>query len=122
MEVLEALREGRALIEKGWCQGHGALDEHGNPCWVHVPWAAQHCTVGAASCVTYEDPETTYSHVLTALAGALQDLWEVEVPRIRPWDSVDALREWNDSPGRSKNEVVRLWSRAIEIQEQMEEA
>lgn len=120
MEVLEALREGRALIEKGWTQGRAARDRLGNPCWVESGLAASYCTTGAASAVTWDCPEVLFSEVLDALTGALADLWEVELGS-RPWDSVDALVKWNDSPGRSKNEVLRLWDRAIQLVSAAEE-
>lgn len=125
-DTLRALKEARGLVERGWTQGVTARDRHGEGCWAHSPLAAQWCAVGAASAATYDDPvddgRTTFSAVLDALTGALGDLWDVEKKEFAPpWFAVEVLSKWNDSPGRSKNEVLRLYDRAIELCELVEE-
>ena len=131
-DTLRALKEARGLVERGWTQGVAARDKHGEGCWAHSPLAAQWCAVGAASAATYDDPvddgrpfsavlRTTFSAVLDALTGALGDLWDVEKKEFAPpWFAVEVLSKWNDSPGRSKNEVLRLYDRAIELCELVE--
>lgn len=122
MNTLEALKEARRLVEGGWTQRFAARNAAGESCWVDSPLAVAYCATGAASAATWDDPvadeATLFSAVIEALTGALSDLWEVEIKEYDPpWNSIEALTRWNDSPGRSKNEVLRLYDRAIELVE-----
>lgn len=137
MTVRTKLIEARGLIEQGWTQDAFARLDYGYPSNMvlkegsvyRVPGAKSYCLVAAATCAAWEtpieEPGSPFSEILAALLDALNDLWAKRdsegniIPFMAeydpPWDASNILREWNDSPGRSKNEVLRLYDRAIEL-------
>lgn len=90
--VIEVLKESRALIEKGWCQIHTAVNHSGQSTWTGCPTACKWCAFGAVMAVT-GDWNKPYA--------ILRDL------------TVGSLAEWNDAPGRTQAEVLDLFDRAI---------
>lgn len=94
--VIEALRAGRARVERGWCQGvlyhEGAV-----------------CALGGISRATdpalmkYDTASFQAADLLTrALDGSAGDgVWTVSV--------------WNDAPERTQSDVLALYDRAIEL-------
>jgi hypothetical protein len=77
-------RDVRALIVKGWVQGHYEFGQH---------W----CIMGAMQAVwrTNQQFEAYQSHVLAAIQR-------------RPGGVFMSIIEWNDKPGRKKAEVMEL--------------
>ena len=96
MTTKEALIAARALVEKGWCQAADARDAGGLECASRDAEAACWCLSGA---------------IHRACDGlAEDDAWDVLASLVG--DPV----EWNDTPGRSKEEVLALFDKAIEAQ------
>lgn len=98
MSVREVLIGALALIEKGWCQGSPAKNEAGDEVWFNDPTATQFCLIAAIS----------------KTVGTNQDLRRYLLPLEKflpknkwPWS-------WNDEPGRTKEEVVDLFRKAID--------
>jgi hypothetical protein len=100
--VVELLEAGLARIEKGWCQGANGRDGYGNIVGgPYLRMAVSFCAGGAVSC----DRKNTHSNV------AINYLWRtisLDQPGIN-------IPTWNDYPGRTKDDVIRLYQRAIEI-------
>ena len=83
------MKPSELLKQKGWCQGFYATDKHGH----RVSWANgdayAFCTIGAVfKC--YGDDEDGYD-ILETLKNYL-DVFYISV--------------WNDTPGRTKEEVI----------------
>jgi hypothetical protein len=116
MEVVLRLREAQKLIERGWCQGVSARTHYERPCHVMSKQAIEHCATGAAAAASWDSPELAFAEMMDALTDALEDLWEITPhDQYKPWHKVEAVKAWNDEKGRSKNEVLRLYARAIEM-------
>lgn len=88
----EKLRYARTLIEKGWTQGAYAVDENGRAVSENSTYAKSFCAVGA--CLAAK----TSSYYLDRLIS--QD-----------------VVAWNDTPGRTKEEVLDIFDRAIALAE-----
>jgi hypothetical protein len=102
MDAVDVLMEARAYIEKGWCQGAAAKDEFGQS----VEWeqrlngiARSWCALGAitdGAGLRLQSPELRDAeHLLQRVVG---DGW---------------IAVWNDSPGRTQEEVLEAFDRAI---------
>ncbi len=114
MEVVLRLREAQKLVEQGWCQEAPARTFYDRPCRPSDSIAQAWCGTGAAEAVTHD--VDGFGEVIDALTKSLADLWEIHPhDQFKPWHKVEALNAWNDETGRSKNEVLRLYSRAIEM-------
>ena len=95
--LVEQLQEVRALLEAGWCQG--ALARAGN---------------------NREVPPESSTAVRFCLVGAIQRVWQPATPL---WPLTVAINKalpgstatsfWNDTPGRTKAQVLALVDRAI---------
>ena len=86
-----ALMRGRSRIERGWCQGKMA-----SPTGV--------CAIGALSgAVVYgHEAERAVKILNLAIGEGSSQSWH------------DVIR-WNDAPGRTKEEVLDLYDRAIAL-------
>ncbi|SRR6266550_3987434 len=89
-----ALMEGRRRIEAGWCQRHLRIGD-------------SFCAVGAV--------RSNYIHAFDILQEAL-GFGRLVTPDVH-WnkDSPGRLAHWNDAPGRTKDDVLALYDRAIAI-------
>jgi hypothetical protein len=96
--VADKLREARALIERGWTQGHFARDEDGYPEHEGSPDAVCWCAMGAMSAA---DPNDKYG-LYGALSHAIGD---------------EMVGMWNDRIGRTKAEVLAAFDKAIALAE-----
>ena len=84
--ITKTLMKGRKRIEAGWCQGAFRM-------------GGAVCAVGAVS----EDPDDpVVSTALKVLESAFGS-------------AVTDIPEWNDSPDRTKEEVLALYDRAIAL-------
>jgi hypothetical protein len=107
--VIERLEAGLARIEKGWCQGAAAKDKNGKEPRSGKR-AVSFCAAGA---VVYgykfsvNDPAVEY--LLKAINQADPTIFYY------PIGHRGNIPIWNDSPHRTKEDVIRLYQRAIEI-------
>jgi hypothetical protein len=105
MTIIQALKKTRTLLRKGWCQGNYARNPFGMSTSLWDPDACSWCLTGAIlrSC---EDNSLSYEvhKVLARITprkfGTMKDVH-------------NKLSSWNDHDGRTKEEVIKLVSRAI---------
>ena len=97
-KTTELLTEARARIARGWTQGANARNAAGG---VTLAWAEEAVcwdTMGAVAC--RDDDWTTAEPAWAALRAAVGgETW---------------VAEWNDAPGRTREDVLALYDRAIE--------
>lgn len=94
-EVVEALKEAKALVAAGWVQGRDH-DESG------------YCTVGAVYAAA--PPGGIFSHATMHTMAVTEPLLKAAKVHSVYW-----LRRWNDTPERTQSEVLALFDRAIEL-------
>lgn len=94
-ENIERLTAAKKLIQKGWTQGHYAEDKDGSIVSYNSPTASRFCLMGA---VHLKVAPTEY---LKAALGSLTN--------------TGRLVKYNDTPGRTKKEVLALFARAIKL-------
>ena len=82
------------LEQKGWCQGTYALNKHSMR--VH-PTKRAHafCAIGAIRCI-YKT----------------QERMEVAAKKVLKYIGLNNISIWNDSPGRTKEEVIEALRKA----------
>ena len=115
MSILEQLIIGRERIEQGWVQ---------NTHWEEEQGEIGFCTVGA---LTGAISFTTsvwkpYERTLNLLGSLLRN--EYITPRTLPRELArnrEYIYYWNDAEGRTKQDVLDLYDRAIEMARQLEE-
>ena len=108
-KILESARD---KVVGGWVQREMAIDKRGNNVLPHDHDAVCFCSLGA----------------IEASAGRMNYLYrteKVEEPKrilahaiygdVIPGDYIDAIIDWNDESGRTKNDVIEMFERAIEI-------
>jgi hypothetical protein len=100
--VKETLIAARWILDNvGWCQGTLYKDKYGN----HLSFAntitVSACAIGAVFAVDIDDTNNSHDKALDLLLEMQLD------------DSVN-LAMWNDKKGRTKQEVLKLFDRAIE--------
>lgn len=94
MTTIEILKGARALIEKGWCQGRYATDTNGAPASERSDNAVCFCISGAL-------------FRLGAGAGAPASY------AVRAAIDYAYLVAWNDKRGRTKEQVLAAFDKAI---------
>lgn len=106
-KIAQVLRNAAALMEQGWCQFYNATDGKD---WVHLydERACCFCLHGAIWRVI--DPTDTDDEKVS------DDVNEV-LDRVEIITSVDDLIAFNDTPGRTAQEVINL---ALTVAEQLE--
>jgi hypothetical protein len=116
MRVSEVLRKAKALVERGWCQAADALNRAGDNCECSAEDAVPWCAYGAIRRVHENTGEADRSvlALVAAIPGVGEDF---------PLERVTSLTRWNDTPGRTKGEVLALFTQTIrraEVAEQEE--
>lgn len=106
MTPREVLLKAAELVERGWCQGHGATDKSGNTVDRDADDAACFCALGAISRATQGTKQSVRNDLF----------WDA---RARLGDVVDqagfmGVAPWNDAPGRTQAEVVQALRQAAE--------
>jgi hypothetical protein len=86
-QVLILLKEGKARIKQGWCQGK-IFDSNGNFCMVGAVTSSRNSGETFMACLNIMD------HVIFPSTS---------------------LGEWNDHPGRTKKEVLAVFDQAIAL-------
>lgn len=117
METVVALKQARELVRNGWCQMDAAKNSHGQGVYASSDDAAQFCISGAVARATWpwEDDDGHLWEVtqecFKLLARAVREQgWDMSEQPV--WQ---AINEWNDEPARTKQEVVELFDRALEL-------
>ena len=98
MTTAEVLRAARAKIEQGWCQGESARGSRGTYIDPAASEAQEWCPLGALDYVCYRNAYSYYDGARTALAKAMRSA---------------SVSDWNDMLGRTKEEVLAAFDRAI---------
>lgn len=91
--IVQKLTEARALIEQGWCQGDYYED---SDC------GTKYCAVGAIRAAAEDQ---SYFYCLDYLGQVLGMITA----------SLCNVPNWNDAPGRTQQEVLALYDRAIDL-------
>lgn len=94
----EILIEARKLIEHGWCQGSLAKTIYGESVDEQHPSARYFCTAGA---IYKAEPNNTRAELI---------IDEIEEEFKGTWSFIS---KWNDSPDRTKEDVLVLFDKAI---------
>lgn len=90
------------LLEQGWCQTHGAMDQNGNATYMGAPEAVRWCFVGApAQIFGMDDIVTT-------------EFWRTGQEILEGLGEITSMPQWNDNPNRTQAEVVAL-AKLVEI-------
>lgn len=105
--VIEVLTEARELVEHGWCQGAYAFSEEGRK--VGIDDAGLAAKVCLTCAVTFASRRTNVSPTY------LYELMGLD-------DGFYGAVRWNDAPGRTQAEVVLLFDRAIEREQEKAKA
>jgi hypothetical protein len=106
---LAKLHHIEALIQRGWNQGVNSLDERGAPAWWTAPTAVSWCLIGAATKARADD-------IVILLADHLEPDFVKEIAdRTEGWKDLSGyersrilLIEYNDVPGRTKQDITDL--------------
>lgn len=96
----QVLEKALSLIERGWTQGTGARDSFGRSVSIDAPDAVTFCAIGALTKVTGANSlRVIHNHrLLLERAGA-----------------GTGITNWNDSTKRTKEEVIAVFKKAIEL-------
>jgi len=104
LDIAAKLDEARALIDKGWVQGLGAVDENGRCTFYHK--ASAFCAFGAVMRVYTVDGETEYW-----TAYEVADFLDL-VAQAKGYPTIVSF---NDAPERTQAEVVEVFREAAEL-------
>ena len=107
MSVAATLAEARKLIAQGWTQGDFYSDEDGSGCYCLAG------AVGAAEAASVKLPKGRVKFVFYSRSKSVQALSDYLGGIARGAAAVDLVTEWNDTPGRTQEEVLALIDRAI---------
>lgn len=80
------------LEQKGWCQGYYAHTAEGIRCGEHSRKAASFCLMGALH-ATKDHNNDEFTSAFIAITHKIDG---------------ESIAQWNDAPGRTKEEVVKL--------------
>jgi hypothetical protein len=108
MQLVTDLQKVKRLIEAGWMQGDGAVTLSG---------VMHHCLVSAISYATDAGAETMefWAQNFERFRAACKSIWTVLLAEGRQpcCNDPHALIEFNDAPGRTKDEVIHIVNQAI---------
>lgn len=97
MSTKEYLTKASNLLnEKGWTQGAMAKDINGQSVYSESPYAVCYCAAGAIFATV--PPNKSRSELVNLVRDAV---------------NARSLVEWNDLPGRTKEEVLAAFDKAI---------
>lgn len=103
MSALQVLEGARRRLETGWVQGFFAADENGDGVDVNSPLACRWCSGGAIRVESDEDG--VYYAARCLLTTAIESI---------------SIADWNDEPGRTKEEVLEAFDKAIALAKERE--
>lgn len=102
---IEVLEEAKTLLEKGWTQGEFAKDATGRPVSPSLEGACVFCMVGAVDRASNFDDEGSCDVRGKAYAALTHEVLSSSGSR--------TIVSFNDAAGRTKEEVIGLFERAI---------
>jgi hypothetical protein len=98
MSVVEVLKRAKERIERGWCRGQFAVNAHNEPVSELSQEACRWCTSGAFYAVCNDMDERNMA----------RDVFRKVIDD-------ENITRWNDSPGRTKREVLAAFDKAIAL-------
>jgi hypothetical protein len=98
MTKKEVLIQAKAIIERGWCQGTYAIDNDGHPVDFDSQKAVAWCIRGATCLIAPDGYHNRY--------GAHELIKSI---------TITPISQWNDEPGRTKEEVLDVLTQAIAL-------
>lgn len=107
--IVQTLIAARAKIDSGWCQKVFARDANGNSIAPNSDSAVAWCLRGAISSII--GSRSDYHQLYPIFNAIFTEL----IKDIRPYSSIE-FTQWNDVSGRTKEEILNLYDRAIESQ------
>ena len=107
MSVAATLIEARKLIAQGWTQGASCDDEGGRGCYCLAG------AVGAAEAGSVRLAKGRVKFIFYSRIKSIQFLSDCLGGKGRGHDAVGLVTEWNDTPGRTQEEVLALIDQAI---------
>lgn len=129
-EILSLLHNGRHLLKAvGWCQGAvsairiegGDQGTHYEPVPLEAPAIDALCAIGAVRRAAYDIRSAGGNPRVGAAQGAAMIALEVMIdPHGYDADRHNALWEWNDAPERTREDVLALFDRTIEMIESLQ--
>ena len=105
----QILAGARELVYQGWCQGVDARDARGERC---APWhrdARSWSVLGALVASEGNDPDVR-AHSSAAVAELGQ-----AVALLAEAAGIRTLQAWNDEPGRTRDEVLAAFDKALAL-------
>jgi hypothetical protein len=108
--ALGLLMEGRAWVEKSWCQGRLARTADGRVVGVLTREAASWCAVGA---LTQAASDGKYAHHTPA--GEVAVMLLSAVVEVDHYGHYTRVAAWNDAKGRTQQEVLAAYDDAIAL-------
>lgn len=96
-EYVEKVKE---VINRGWTQGYYAYDSFDSMISTHSPHAVKRCFVGA---MYFVDKLNDTEQLHLCLEDLLSDKY-----------NIPQIAVWNDTPGRTKEEVLNLLDEVIQ--------
>lgn len=117
-EVLVAARD-KIAKPNGWIQDHYAADANGRVCPETAPEAACFCADGAlyAASNVWNLINDDYFNTMEVVRDAADALY-IAIYGTTPTDSRHGgIIQWNDAKGRTQEEVVAVFDKAIAAQE-----
>lgn len=106
MKAKGLLQRARLNVMDGWCQHVYYKDALGRPCGMGQ--ASCYCAMGALVQASCGYGDTFATHSFSRAARMLQD----QVTKLEGNGLVN-VQQWNDEPGRTKQEVVELYNKAL---------
>jgi hypothetical protein len=104
-EATGLLQGARGKIEQGWCQKFLAVDGKGCPVDVDSPNAVAWCISGSLVAVHVDSNAEVLSMIYWMICRALNERTEYR----------RSLPSYNDEAGRTKEDILSLFDRAIEL-------
>lgn len=98
MSVKEGLIKARAKVEEGWCQGAAARDKGGLAVAATSSDATRFCILGAINAARLDNGVSVIGELYCALKCEAGE---------------SSLAGFNDAPGRTQEEVLALFDKAI---------
>jgi len=104
-ETVKALREARRLIKKGWSRKAYARDRWRHPVDSSSKRAVCFCATGAINRATW------------GKNFSITEQAETQIKNVISSNGFHNIVDWNDAMGRTKQEVVRAFTKAIQTLE-----
>lgn len=108
---MKVLEEAKKLLEAGWTQEAEARNKDGKPVWADSEEACCFCIIGAVFAAAGRLYESNSEEVEEAFK-ALDKVKLAISSNDTYLTSKDCIANWNDHPGRKKEEVLEMMEKA----------